>query len=303
MSTEPDENHVAGTDEMLAAIVVLRSKLAEQFPEFIELSDPDVVADVASRRGDQVRLVSYLHQMSTMHVENFKLGTHAKTMYLVDAFISLAEARNSLGLYSIARTMFELTAFLHEVHVRLAAKALHVTDDYWAPLAESFLTTIIRIRYATREPRFHALLLAHGVPKKTLDPINVMACIKGLASETEYLDGHERYAHLCDFVHHNLASWTTTNAGTGVADVARSSGGGAIFATSGKQTISRYEYPLPVQAERALRDLGSGFLLDVESSVKWLNLTPNSPFSPKFLTRITGNPLGGITVLDPRKRR
>jgi hypothetical protein len=57
-------------------------------------------------------------------------------------------------------------------------------------------------------------------------------------------------------------------------------------------TIVRYEYPVRGQLSRALDAVAPGFLRDATACIKWMNATPESPFSSELLSQLTGNPLG-----------
>jgi hypothetical protein len=103
------------------------------------------------------------------------------------------------------------------VQKRLEDVVLHVK-----PLGEKYFGLIVRARFATTHPVYHDLLRADGVPARRLKPFDITHCVQGLTAEPEHQDATARYALLCDFVHHNLASSTTANSGSGVTDMARS---------------------------------------------------------------------------------
>ena len=70
-----------------------------------------------------------------------------------------------------------------------------------------------------------------------------MDCIRSLAREDGHDDIEARYASLCDFVNHNLASMTVANAGSAQSQQARSPGGGAMT-VHGTGTLTQYQYPV-----------------------------------------------------------
>ena len=108
-------------------------------------------------------------------------GNQIKHLYLVDAYIDLAKSKNPLMPYLVARTMFEFSAFLHEVRTRLI-RAASLADQNWQQAGEKFHGEIVRARFATGKRDLKDLLLASGVPEKRLEPLNVTNCIQGLAS-------------------------------------------------------------------------------------------------------------------------
>jgi hypothetical protein len=165
-------------------------------------------------------------------------------------------------------------------------------------LGEKFFGLIVRARFATTHPEYRKLLLADGVPARRLEPYNITHCVKGLASSPEHHDGAERYALLCDFVHHNLGSSTTANTGSGVTDALLAPNGGVIYSSNGPLTVTQYEYPAAGRIDRALDELATGFLRDVEACRFWLLRTPPSPFPGELLLRVTGT-RHGMTVIDP----
>jgi hypothetical protein len=268
----------------------------------LQLPEPGLVLDLSPRRGSDVRTLKHLHQMCMIQRENYGVSSQVKHLYLVDAFFTLAEAENPLALFSVARSMFELNAFLHEIQRRLQQTALALTPNNWVPMGEKFFGLIVRARFATTNPALRAVLSETGVSAKRLDPFNITQCVTGLAEEPDQVDAVERYAVLCDSVHHNLGSMTLANSGSGVADAAWSSGGGMLVST-GAMTVTQYEYPAQGQSARALEELAPGFLRDALGCVQWLNMTPASPFSPEFLREVTGSELGVETLLAPRDLR
>jgi len=112
--------------------------------------------------------------------------------------------------------------------VRLQDVVLHVNEKTWQPLGEKYFGLIVRARFATTHRVYHDLLRADGVPARRLKPFAITHCVQGLAAEPDHQDAIERYALLCDFVHHNLASSTTANSGSGVINIALSAHGGGM---------------------------------------------------------------------------
>jgi len=284
--------------QALVELADLREQFLAHVAEPIQLPEVALTLDYGARRGSRVRVFTFLHQMCTLHRESFARSTQIKHLYLIDAFLEMAKAENPIALYAIARSMFELDAFLHEVRARLQNTTLYVTDQTWQPLGEKFFGLIVRARYATTVPGYLDLLSSQGVPASRLKPFNIMHCVRGLAAEPGHSDAEVRYNALCDFVHHNLGTMTTTISGSGVSDAARSAGGGMIV-SDGEMTISQYEYPVRGAGDRALDELALGFLNDVRACLEWLNGTPWSPFDSEMITRMTGTPLGVEVLRQP----
>jgi hypothetical protein len=266
----------------------------------IQLPEPSFILDLDSRHGTEARIFRHIHQMCLLHTENYSAANQIKHLYLVDAFFALAQAPNPLAMYAIARSMFELSAFLHEVQKRLEATSLALTSKNWQQVGERFFGLIVRARFATTHPIIRNMLLQQSVSQVRLKPFNVARCISNLATHHEHVDAETRYAILCDFVHHNIGSSTTANSGSGTSDVAQSSGGGMIFGT-GPMTITQYEYPVSGKIDNALDELAPGFLRDSLACVQWLNLTPAGPFSQELVEAMTGSALGFEVLREPRR--
>jgi hypothetical protein len=277
-------------------LAVLRGRLFPQVERPIQWPEPALVLDLESRRDSELRSFKHLHQVCVLHREHFWAG-QIKHLSLIDAYLDLAGSQNGLALYIIARSMFELSAFFHAVRSRLIEASEHAEVN-WREAGQMFFAAVVRARFATTREDYKTLLRDEArVSPKRLDPFNVMHCIRGLAQDAENNDAEARYAFLCDFVHHNLASATTANAGSAEVDVASSSGAGmAIMPHRG--AITQYEYPLPDKYVRALDDTCPGFLRDALSCVRWLNETPAGPYPPQLVEQMTGAPLG-LTVLEP----
>jgi len=113
-----------------------------------------------------------------------------------------------------------------------------VNDRNWLPLGEKFFALLVRARYATTNPEFRALLVEAGVPSARLKPFNITECVKRLAADPSHLDAVERYALLCDFVHHNLSSATTAPSGVRFGDTAYT-GSGRIVVNGLEESLAR----------------------------------------------------------------
>ncbi|MDN5855278.1 MAG: hypothetical protein L0K86_21025 [Actinomycetia bacterium] len=264
-----------------------------------QLPEPALVLNLDSRRKSDIRTMKHVHQMCILHRENFWTSNQIKQLYLVDAFLTLSKAENPLGLYAIARSILELSALLHEVRERLVETTLRLTEQNWRQVGETFFGLITRARFATTHPTLRDALAQGGFPSGRLKPFNITHCVTNLAAHQDHRDAATRYEALCDFVHHNLGSSTTANSGTGVADAARSSGGGVVFGNS-PVTITQYEYPARGKTARALNELAPDFLRDALACVQWLNLIPDGPFPPELLEAVTGSRFGFEVLREPR---
>lgn len=282
----------------LGELAELRERLFPQVARPIQLPEPAQVLDLESRRDSELRTFKHLHQACILHREHFGAASQIKHLALIDAYLDLAKSQNGLALYIVARSMFELSAFLHEVRSRLV-DAAELTAQNWREAGQKFFGIVVRARFATTRDDYKVMLQDDGgVSPKRLEPFNVMHCIRGLGQDAHHEDAEARYAFLCDFVHHNLASATTANAGSWQADVAHFSGGGMLTVPPGG-TITQYEYPLPSKYARALDDTCPGFLRDALSCIGWLNEIPEGPYRPDLVEQLTGNPLGVVVRRAP----
>ena len=242
----------------VAELAALRERLVGQVSTPIQLPEPQLTPNLATRRGSDVRMFKHLQQLSVLHRENFVNGNQVKDVYLIDGFLAMATAQNPVALYALARSMFELSAFLHEVQMRLQEVVLGINEKTWLPLGEKFFGLIVRARFATTHPTYLQMLRADGVPERRLKPFNITNCIHGLAKDPEHQDATERYDSLCDFVHHNLGIATLTNSGSAVSNWARTAAGGGAVSLTGDMTITQYEYPVEGKGHRAIDDLAPG---------------------------------------------
>jgi len=255
-----------------------------QFPEL------SLRLDVESRASDPTRMFKHIHQSSLFHAHNFLAGNKVKLPYLITGYTTMVEAENPFGVYSSARNLLELNAFLYEVSRRLI-ECKEGNESDWRSRGEKFFGLIVRARFATSDPKKTELLLKDRVSKKHIKPFNIMNCIKSLAAEADFTDVQGQYASLCDFVHHNLSSQTTSNVGSFTSDVARSSGGGAIFMpTAGP--VTQYQYPVKNKAEKAIDETAVCALRNTKGVIRWLNRLPESPYSASEIQEMTGTRFG-----------
>lgn len=191
-------------------LIALRDRLVVDVGRAIQWPDPQLVLNLASRRGSEVRMFKHLQQVTMLHRENHVSSNKVKHLYLIDGFLAMATAANPVALYGLARSMFELSAFLHEVQRRLLEVTHRVNEKNWVSSGEQFFGLIVRARVATTHPKSLETLRGIGVAKEHLKPYNVKHCIQELSRASGQEDAIERYDSLCDFVHHNLGSLTVS---------------------------------------------------------------------------------------------
>ncbi len=264
-----------------------RLRIAAEKPIQFPRTNPRL--DVDSRAPDLTRMFKHLHQMCLLHVCNFSAGNKVKLPYLIACYTSMVDAENPFGVYSSARNLLELNAFLYEVSRRLI-ECKEGNED-WRTRGEQFFGLIVRARFATSDPKIAEPLRNEGVSKKHIKPFSIMNCIRKLTAEADFPDVQDQYDSLCDFVHHNLSSQIASDAGFVTSDVARSSGGGAlIMPTAGP--ILHYQYPVKNKAVKAIDETAVCALRNTEGIIRWLNRLPETPYSASEIQEMTGTPLG-----------
>jgi hypothetical protein len=263
----------------LTKITELRERLLPQVRAPIQFPEPSLRLNLEARQGSQTRPFKHIHQSCLFHTENFRATNEIKHLYLLDAYIGMTKSENPLGIYMVARSMLEFNAFIHEVLIRLR-EASALASRQWLDGGRKFFGIIVRARYATSRQEYKARLSADGVAEDLQKPMNIKHCLNDLSGNTDFKDALSRYDSLCDFVHHNLGSMAVVNAGSAVADIARSAGGGMIIMRS-PGPITQYQYPVPAKAKHALKETADSFLKDAKASVQWINEIPESPYSPE----------------------
>jgi hypothetical protein len=275
-------------------IVTVREILLPQVSRPIQFPEPSLKLNLESRSDSQKKMFKHIHQSCVLHRENFCAGSQIKLVYLLDGYIEMAHVANPPGIYMAARSMLEFNAFLHEVYLHLRDAAAGAGEK-WLDGGRSFFATIVRARFATSRNEFKSLLETQGLPNILSKPWRAGACVKGLEREADFADVQSRYEILCDYVHHNLSSSTTANAGSAVAGAALSEGGGMLIMPK-PGLITQYQYPVPTKAILALEHTAPGFLQDAKGCLRWINEMPASPFSPDIVQSFTGTMLGAEVV-------
>src|SRR5690242_7615544 len=85
----------------------------------VEFPEPAQKLDMATREGAPDRQFKYLHQMCLLHISNFTRANQIKVVSLLDGYKAVIAARNPVGPYLFARSIFELSAFICDVSTRL----------------------------------------------------------------------------------------------------------------------------------------------------------------------------------------
>lgn len=240
-------------------------------------------------------MVKHVHQSCAMHTGSYRFGTEMKVVHLIDAFEQLAQAGNGLGVYPVARSALELYAQVLDLSSTLSECRKKVTIENWVPPGEEFFKAIVRARFATSDSTHAEALRVQGASSKVLKPMNVMESIRQLEGNRAAREAAERYARLCDAVHHNLSSTAAVTSGSGVSDAARHHSGGMILGR-GEVTITEYQYPVVWKADIALAAIGGDFVEDVRQTLDELADIPESPFGPDFLEETTGSPMGIVPI-------
>jgi len=265
-------------------------KLKTEAEKPIQFPEPSPRLDIVSKAPDRPRMFEHIHQSCLFHVCNFRAGNEVKLPYLIAGYTTMVEAENPFGVYSSARSLLELNAFLYEVSRRLI-ECKEGNESGWQSRGEKFFGLIVRARFGTKDPKKDELLLNYGVSGKNREPFRIMNSIENLAAEADFTDVQDQYNFLCDFVHHNLSSQRTSDVGFVTSNVAHSSSGGAIVMPNAGP-ITQYQYPVKTKAEKAIDETAAGALKNTEGIIRWLKRLPESPYSASEIQEMTGTPLG-----------
>lgn len=256
----------------------------------IELPEPALKLDMAARGGDKLRQFKYLHQMCTLHVENFVASNQIKTVALVDGFLENARLESTLGMYLFTRSLLELAAFLHDVNERLTSVTAE-PEQKWRPKGEQFFGIILRARFGTSNSELVKRLKEAGASKKHIEPFNIMQSLNKLIASADGNSLAGKYDQLCDYVHHNLSSHYTSSLGSRRGESAHSEVGGAILLMK-DSAISRYKYPAPNKAKKAQSDTVEVVDASLRLCTRELNRMPRTPYGEKQLKKMTGSSIG-----------
>ncbi|TGG92820.1 hypothetical protein E4656_11880 [Natronospirillum operosum] len=263
----------------------------------IEIPEPAMKLNMAARSGDKLRQFKYLHQMCTLHGENFVAANQIKTVALVDGYLENARLNSSLGMYLFTRSLLELAAFLHDVTDRLTSITKE-PEEKWRPKGEQFFGIIMRARFGTSNKELAKQLKTTGTSKKHLEPFNVMQSLTKLVASTEGKNLVGKYDQLCDYVHHNLSSHYTSSPGSRRGNLARSERGGTILLMK-NSGITQYKYPTPNKAKKAQSETIEIIDVSLRICIREINQLPRSPYGAKQLKEMTGSSVG-LTLLPAR---
>lgn len=142
---------------------------------------------------------------------------------------------------------------------RLRGTAERVTLTNWQDLGEKFFADGVRARFGTRDEQRRVELLGIGFPKRRTEPFNITDSIERLSQVEGQEDIKERYAALCDFVHHHTGSMAATHASVQHKGTGRIGKGG--IQTPGNTLFVRFTDPARLE-----RILGKEF----ERNASWL---------------------------------
>ena len=271
---------------------LVRQQVAESVSEPADAPHPSIVFDLGDRKGNSLRVYKAIAQNSLLHSEHFQQATRRSHLAILDAYLDAASRHQLVVVQSMARSMLELSGFVHEVQSRLTAIVLRVDEVNWESLGQSFWSTIVRARLGTSDPSLRQSLLDSGVAAASLKPFGVTDCIRKLSAEIGFEDVELRYAVLCDSVHHNFGSRVGSFGSMHYGDRGNA-GESEWVATDGSLPIVRYEYPgNPESLTAHMLSTAPGMLVDTKACVTWANQTPVSPFPMEMTERITGHPFG-----------
>ena len=282
-----------GSDEaqgLLEEIRTLRHQLGEHLATEVELPEPGPELDLKSRAGNTARIYKHIAQLGTGHALHFQYASWIKLAMLMDGFVTAVETDNSLMEYAAGRGMLELNAHTHTVMTRLKASADRVTMTNWQDLGEKFFADAVRARFGTRDEVRRDALMSVGFPRKRTEAFNIADSIERLSEVEGQGDLKQRYAVLCDFVHHNTGSMGAAHTAVEHKQIGRI-GNGAIHAP-GKTLFVVYADPSNrrrIRGEEFERNAG-WLLRDARAATEWIGNVPQGPFSAAMNIAFTGNP-------------
>lgn len=288
------------TEDAVTAISSLRTLLEDlraQVSAPIEWPLPATRLGLEARASEPSRMFKHIQQMCLLHTSSFQHLNQIKLVYLLEAYLAVVDARTPLGIYSAARSVLKFSAFTFDVARRLSAVRDSQTR-HWREKGEGFFGIIIRAAFGTSDPKAADLLLAEGTPKEYTRPFRIGDSIKALGLAEGFDDILAHYNMLCDFVHHNFSSGTITATSIRHGTAAHSFGGGMLVLTKPGPIVCR-RYPAPEQAAFAVNQTAAVALRNATAAVRWTNESPESPFTPDEVRKMTGYEFGMAELRSP----
>ena len=266
-----------------------RTALARHCSKAETLPDPAPQLDLESRAGDRVRTIKHVHQLCFGHCQHYVVAGRIKLTHLVDGYLTLAEQRNPVGVFALARSLLEFYVSGAHLSNQLSGIAGRLPSDLVARGRE-FFATIVKARYATKDPRLRDRLVKAGVPAEYVAWPQITPFVKQLAADPHRTWIAEHYDVLCDYVHHNGPSNSLAAAALPFGAIARNRKGLVLTEQPGTQVT--YLFPSEAASRGALEITASRALESLEGSLKVLDTFPKGPFSAAELRRETGTATG-----------
>jgi hypothetical protein len=262
--------------------------IRQKYRESKELIEPGLVLNLDARGGDPTREFKHLHQMCMLHSLGFRAQNEIKMGYLIQAYVTAAEAKNPIGVFATARAALEQHAFLEYVARRLEAVRAASAPD-WRARGMKFFDVVVRAKFGTSDPQKTQKLAEQGfdAPK----PYHVITCLEHLAKQVEFTWAQAHYDFLCDYLHPNLSSQTVAVTGIRMGTHVRGDDMRTLLSRS-PTAIQNYEYPSTAWSSFAIERTSTQALANVDAALDLLRVTPDSPFRAEEVLQSTGSALG-----------
>ncbi len=272
-------------DDSKVALIELRDKLVAKFEKEIGIPDCCFELDFASREGNDRRIIRHICQGSEANAMNFKASNGLKLCYLIDGYINQICSKNLFGPYLFARCVVELAAFCHYVSSELNM-IYEKADNTWKSKGEEFFKFILRARYATSDTGKNYALSKANISNNIKKPISISNCIDRMDKTGEHKGIKDKYAKLCDYVHHNNSSQFLASHGAVASNNFRNEYGN-IVALQKDGAFSVYKYGSFNKLEIVIRETIDDMVTYANSVQLSLESLPPYPFSSEFILRKT----------------
>jgi hypothetical protein len=279
---------------MLRHLVEFEEVQARELGPFLEYPEPGLSLDLESRSSASAQF-KHLHQVCTLHVENFVRAKQIAVANLVSWYLHAVRTQNPLSIYAATRAFLEEHSFLYYVRCELAA-VLESGEVTWKDRGTAFFDVVVHARYGSTDAHKQQVLKDIGLPDDLTRPIRISKARKKLGNEIEDID--ELYSSLSDYVHPNMSSQKSSGITHGPTDVARSAAGGELRLPQ-ESIIVRYEYPPRRAAVLATHNTANYVIRHLEGAVAEINKIPRSPFTEGERLSFTGSKLGFQQVHRP----